>query len=100
MDINKKFIVAFTALGVGVVTYYIAKFIAKKYYYIGEPSDDKQKNFVNADGVESFYSATKYDPNHLNSDGSMGATWIAYNDLSTIGYWKEGFIEEGTPMYP
>jgi hypothetical protein len=100
MENKKKLIVAFTALGVGVVTYYIARFISKKYYYIGEPSNGKQKNFVNADGVESVYSASIYDPNHVNPDGSVGATWIAYNDLSTIGYWKEGFVQEGTPMYP
>ena len=100
MDNKKKLIVAFTAIGVGVVAYFMARFIAKKYYYIGEPSKGKQSNFVNADGVESVYSASNYDPNHINSDGSLGATWIAYNDLETIGYWKEGFVQEGTPMYP
>jgi hypothetical protein len=84
-------------IGLGVVAYFLFKYVSKKFYKV-KPND--MKSFVNADGKESSYHAQRYDATHQNQDGSLGATWIAYNTNPLIGYWEKGKIEIGKPMFP
>lgn len=46
----------------------------------------------------SLYTAGGYDANHLNGDGTRGATWVGYNNDNTQGYWVKGQISRGTRM--
>ena len=48
--------------------------------------------------VKSLYTAGGYDPNHMNGDGTRGATWIAYNNNTAQGYWVKGVVRQGTAM--
>ena len=84
-------------LGLGIIAYFVVKYVAKNKYAIAKP---KNKSFVNADGKESSYTAQRYEPTYESEDGSLGATWIAYNTNPLIGYWEKGQIDVGTPMFP
>ena len=103
---KKLMIRAGIGLGLGVVAYFLFKYVAKVIY---KPKDTmgKTKAFANADGetknvgkAGSSFTASYYNPEHKNLDGSLGATWIAYNDNYSIGYWEQGIVKEGTPMFP
>jgi hypothetical protein len=44
------------------------------------------------------FIAGGYDPRHQNPDGTVGATWISYDDSNVVGYWQKGRVQEGTEM--
>jgi len=66
----------------------------------------QDSGFFNATGTPirgtkkatSLYTAGGYDANHMNGDGTRGATWVGYNNDNTQGYWVKGQIGRGTRM--
>lgn len=61
----------------------------------------KTKSFANASGEgENQFVANGFDPNHVNDDGSMGATWISFNNSKIVGYWQKGKVPDGTVLKP
>lgn len=93
---NQRLIIGFT-IAIGV--FFLAKYVAPKFLK-AKSSDDSQKNFLNADGNENGgFVAKQYDPTHVNTDGTKGATWISYNNSDAVGYWMNGKVEEGTPIH-
>jgi len=90
---DKKKIKILVGIGIGVGLYFLFnKAVLNK---ILSTPNGSQANFSNADGGED-YIAKKYDPFHINQNGSMGATWISYNDSDVVGFWKQGKVEIGT----
>ena len=93
---NKRLLIGFS---VAIGVFLLAKYIVPKFLK-SKSGNDSQKNFANADGDDnSGFVAKQYDPNHVNSDGSKGGTWISYNNSNSVGYWMNGKVEEGTPIY-
>jgi hypothetical protein len=95
--VPKSVVATRLAIGIGfaVVGYFVFKKIVLK--KIMSKTEGNQKNFLNADGNGGGLFVSKfYDANHKNSDGTLGATWISYNDSNLIGYWQSGMIKEGT----
>ena len=71
-------------------------YIVPKYFKPSAPATPKA-NFVNATGQSDFV-AKRYDANHVNKNGTIGATWIAFKDSDIVGYWENGKIPLGTPI--
>lgn len=103
----------FIGVGLAVVVYLGLRYGLKNYYAKKEASTPtpkptptpskpatKGKNFVGADGGQSEdgFVALRYDANHVNEDGSLGATWIGYKGSDVVGYWEKGVIKIGTPI--
>jgi hypothetical protein len=83
-------------IGIGVALYFAFRFGLKNVFV---KKDTGKKNFANADGdLVGNFVAKQYDANHLNTDGTMGATWISYEGSDIVGYWQKGKIEEGTDV--
>jgi hypothetical protein len=80
-------------VGLAILGYFVLKnVIAKKMV----SSDANKSNFVNADGSNNSFVALKYDPSYKNPDGTLGATWIGYNNSDVVGYWQKGVVTLGT----
>lgn len=83
----------FIGIGFAIVGYFVfKKLILQKII----SKDSNKNNFVNADGGNDGFVALKHDPSYKNPDGTLGATWIGYNNSDVIGYWKKGFVTLGT----
>lgn len=81
-------------VGLAILGYFVFKnIVAKK--ILSKDSSGKS-NFANADGGDGGFVAMKYDPSYKNTDGTLGATWIGYNNSDVVGYWKKGFVTLGT----
>jgi hypothetical protein len=93
ISIKKRVLIG---VGLSVVAFFLSKVIVAKYYK--KKATDKQSNFLGADGTDDTFVAKRYDPNHINSDRSKGATWIAFNNSDIVGYWEKGKIEIGTEI--
>lgn len=92
-----------TGVGLSVALFFVAKYVVGISFK--KKAQDLKSNFIGADGFYGadggsggFY-AKIYDPNHVNKDGTKGATFISYNDSDVVGYWEKGKIEIGTPVY-
>lgn len=84
-------------VGLSVVAFFLAKLVVAKYYK--KKGIENKSNFVGADGQDDSFVAKRYDPTHVNSDGTKGATWIAFNDSDIVGYWQNGKVEIGTTIH-
>jgi hypothetical protein len=89
-------------LGLSVFLFVVAKYVVGNIYK--KKLSDKKSNFIgadgfyNADGGEGKFIAKRFDSTHRNSDGTLGATWISFNDSDIVGYWEKGKIEIGTEV--
>jgi hypothetical protein len=63
------------------------------------PPSGAKANFSNADGSGIDFMSKYYDASHVNEDGSLGATWISFQDSNVVGYWQKGKLAIGTPMH-
>jgi len=83
-------------VGLSIVAFFLSKLVVAKYYK--KKAIGKTSNFVNLEGDSGDFRAKSYDPNHKNSDGSLGATFISFNDSDVVGFWYKGKLEIGTPF--
>jgi hypothetical protein len=70
-------------------------------------SGDDFFNNLTASGTPSKakYIAGGYDPNHVNPDGTRGATWISLGGSGSSGYWSTSiglgqYVAQGTVVTP
>ena len=85
----------------GAIVLYLVFRQALKGVFVKKGIDiSPNKNFVGADGYSSDgeFTAKRYDANYINPDGTLGATWIAYNDSDIVGYWKAGVVKLGSTL--
>jgi hypothetical protein len=93
-DLIKKRVLI--GIGFSLVAFLVARVLITNYYK--KKGVSKQSNFIGADGGDETFVAKRFDPSHVNKDGTKGATWISYNDSDIVGYWEKGKIEIGTKI--
>lgn len=92
----------FIGVSLSVVAFLLSKVVLAKYYK--KKAIEKKSNFIGADGFydadggDGKFFAKTYDPNHRNTDGTLGATWISFNNSDVVGYWEKGKIQIGTEV--
>jgi len=95
--------------GVAVVGYLIWKRMQKPSSKEVAKSFTGNEEFFNltasGGGTKVKYIAGGYDPNHLNSDGTRGATWISLGGSGSSGFWSTSiglgqYVAQGTTVYP
>lgn len=97
MDIKKQKILFGVAIGLGA--YFIFdKWVKNLIKKNPTTTSENESNFSNANGDNSGYVAKRYDASHVNEDGSIGATWISYNNSDVVGLWKKGKIAIGSKI--
>jgi hypothetical protein len=70
--------------------------------------DDNFFNLTAAGGgtkTSPRYVAGGYDANHVNPDGTRGATWISYGGSGSSGFWSTSiglgqYVPQGTVVNP
>jgi hypothetical protein len=88
-------------IGAAVGLYLVFRFALKDIFVKKGINLRSSRNFVGADGINEgsgSFIAKKYDPEHLNSDGTKGATWIGYDNSDIVGYWKAGQVKLGSVL--
>ena len=96
MDSRKKKILI--GIGIGIALYFVLNKVLKANIDVKPiANSDESTNFS---GSTNGYVAKRYDATHINEDGSMGATWVAYNDSEVVGFWKKGKVAIGTSVAP
>lgn len=93
----KKGVQIAVGVSIAIVTYLVLRQVAKSIFKKTGSTPKGDSSFVGADG-KSLYAAKFYDSEHINQDGSKGATWISYQDSPIVGFWKKGMIAEGTQV--
>lgn len=103
MTKNTKMILG--AVAVGAIVYYAYMQNKKGKTFFGKP-----KSFSGFSGDDNFFNITAkprtqyiaggYDPSHVNSDGTRGATWISYGGAGSSGFWQQGQVPRGTIVNP
>lgn len=97
--VSKEIIKKRLLVGVGfsLVAFLLARVLIKNYYK-NKGATSKQSNFIGADGGDDSFVAKTFDSTHVNPDGTVGATWISYNNSDIVGYWEKGKINIGTKV--
>lgn len=95
-----KYIVG--GLVVGVILYQIFNSKKKSHHKKRKDMTPESKSFAGDEffnfNEPDFYIAKRYDENHVNDDGSVGATFMAFNNSDLVGIWKEGVVDLGTKI--
>jgi hypothetical protein len=96
-----KYKKALIGVGLAVGLYFLFNYVIKKSGAVVVPPKPNGDGFKGMDGEEEGkYTAKRYDSTHKNLDGSLGATWIGYNDSNIVGFWQKGQVDIGTEVKP
>lgn len=89
-------------IGIGIAIYFILNNVVKKAIMQTPPKEksiEPESSFAGFSKESSGYEAMQFDPEHINEDGSRGATWIGFERSDIVGFWKKGAIKGGTKVF-